>query len=93
MTHTTRVDEFVARAADQISRHAERELEALVAVSSPSGDVGGAEEAIAVCSALLPPDATPRARDELDPSGRARPDRPDRRLGPARLLLLGHLNR
>ena len=39
-------------AADEIVTRAEREIEALVAVSSPSGDLAGAEEAIA------------RARDE-----------------------------
>jgi glutamate carboxypeptidase len=32
-------------------------MEALVSVSSPSGDVHGGEEAIAVCTALLPPAA------------------------------------
>src|SRR5947199_9414157 len=49
-----RVDEFIANAASAIAARAERELEALVAVSSPSGDVQGAEEAVAVCAALLP---------------------------------------
>jgi glutamate carboxypeptidase len=38
----------------EIAARAERELEALVAVSSPSGDVEGAEEAVAVVCALLP---------------------------------------
>lgn len=51
------MDQFVSRAAAQISARAERELEALVAVSSPSGDVAGADEALAVCAALLPPEA------------------------------------
>ena len=48
------MDPWVAAGAEEIAGHAERELEALVAVSSPSGDVRGAEEAISVCSALLP---------------------------------------
>jgi glutamate carboxypeptidase len=86
------VDEFVARAGSEISRHAERELEALVAVSSPSGDVGGAEEAIAVCSALLPPDATLERATSSTPQGA--PDLIARIGGSGRrqLLLLGHLD-
>ena len=48
---------FVESNAAAMARRAEREMEALVAVSSPSGDVHGGEEAIAVCSALLPPSA------------------------------------
>ena len=40
----------------------ERELEALVAVSSPSGDRHGAEEALAICAALLPDAAEPEPR-------------------------------
>ena len=39
--------------AAQLAARAERDLEALVAVSSPSGDVAGAEEAVAVASALV----------------------------------------
>jgi glutamate carboxypeptidase len=86
------VDELVAGPAAEIAAHAERELEALVAVSSPSGDQPGAEEAIAVCTALLPaaartervPCSTPESADDLvavlDGSGRRR------------LLLLGHLD-
>jgi len=92
VTHTTGVDEFVARAALQIAGRAERELEALVAVSSPSGDVGGAEEAIAVCGAMLPaqasvertPSSTPRGADDLIARIVGS--------GAARLLLLGHLD-
>ena len=51
------MDPWVQRAAAEIARRAERELEALVAVSSPSGDVHGAEECAAVCAALLPDEA------------------------------------
>ena len=49
---------WIDDAAQRIAGHAERELEALVAVSSPSGDSHGSEEALAVCAALLP-DAAP----------------------------------
>jgi glutamate carboxypeptidase len=71
---------------------AERELEALVAVSSPSGDVEGAEECVALAAAFLPTEAaverpecsTPHhARDLV---GRLRGT------GDGRLLLLGHLD-
>src|SRR4051794_41432005 len=48
---------WVARCPQEIGRRAERELEALVAVSSPSGDRHGADECAAVCAALLPDDA------------------------------------
>src|SRR5215208_3819221 len=51
------MDEWVARCSREIGRRAERELEALVAVSSPSGDRHGADECAAVCAALVPDDA------------------------------------
>ena len=38
------MDSFVAQAAEKIGLRAERELEALVAVSSPSGDVAEQKE-------------------------------------------------
>ena len=83
---------WIASAAADIAARAERELDALVAVSSPSGDSHGAEEAIAVASALLPagasverlpcssPDHAPDLLARITGSGRAR------------LLLLGHLD-
>lgn len=86
------MDQFVAQAAAEIAARAERELEALVGVSSPSGDVAGAEEALAVCAALLPteariervPSSTPGSAPDLIArlSGR----------GSRRLLLLGHVD-
>src|SRR5205085_466358 len=45
--------DWIGPAAEALARHAERELEALVAVSSPSGDRHGAEEALALCAAFL----------------------------------------
>ncbi len=51
------MDPLITAEAAQIALRAERDLEALVAVSSPSGDLPGAEEALAVCAALLPPEA------------------------------------
>lgn len=85
-------EEFVRAAARTIAARAERELEALVAVSSPSGDVNGADEALALCAALLPPEAdvervpcsTPGGADDL--LARVRGS------GKRRLLLLGHVD-
>jgi glutamate carboxypeptidase len=83
---------WVADRAAAMAARAERELEALVAVSSPSGDVRGADEAAAVCAALLPerarierpecssPDHAPDLLAHLEGTGRRR------------LLLLGHLD-
>jgi glutamate carboxypeptidase len=86
------MDELLADSAVEIAAHAERELEALVAISSPSGDVPGAEEAIALCAALLPVGA----RTERVPCSTASgaPDLIARLTGRGgrRLLLLGHLD-
>ena len=86
------MDQFVADGATEIASRAPRELEALVGVSSPSGDVDGAEEALAVCAALLPPQAEIE-RVECSTPGSA-PDliaRIDGH-GAGRLLLLGHVD-
>jgi glutamate carboxypeptidase len=86
------MDQFVADGAAEIAARAPRELEALVAVSSPSGDVEGAEEAIALCAAFLPPQAeiervpcsTPGSADDMVARIAGS--------GSQRLLLLGHLD-
>jgi glutamate carboxypeptidase len=86
------VDASLAQAADEIAERAERELEALVAVSSPSGDVHGAEEALALCAALLPAKAQIERADCSTP-GSAR-DLVARisGTGRCRLMLLGHID-
>ena len=86
------MDPFVAEGAAEIASRAGRELEALVGVSSPSGDVDGAEESLAVCAALLPAQAEIE-RVECSTPGSA----PDliariRGQGRVRLLLLGHVD-
>jgi glutamate carboxypeptidase len=82
----------VIDAAERVALVAERELEALVGVSTPSGDVAGAEEAVALCVAFLPPEAEPERLDCSTP-GHA-PDLVGRLRGSGRrrLLLLGHLD-
>jgi glutamate carboxypeptidase len=71
---------------------AERELEALVSVSSPSGDSRGAEEAAALMAALLPPEAevarVPCSSPDHAPDFEARVWGQ----GGARVLLLGHVD-
>ena len=79
-------------AASRMALAAERELEALVAVSSPSGDVEGAEECVALATAFLPTEADAERVDCSTPAhardlvGRLRGS------GSKRVLLLGHLD-
>jgi len=86
------IDPWVAATAPAIAARAERELDALVGVSSPSGDVKGAEEAVAICAALL------GAPIEVERVPCSSPDHaPDllarvRGEGARRVLLLGHLD-
>jgi glutamate carboxypeptidase len=86
------MDPWVQRGAADIAGRAERELEALVAVSSPSGDVHGAEECAAVCVALLPGEAAVE-RIACSSPGHA----PDllarlRGTGARRVVLVGHVD-
>jgi glutamate carboxypeptidase len=86
------VDDWIAERAAAIAARAERELEALVGVSSPSGDVAGATEAAAIAAALLPGEATvehvPCSSPGHAPDFVARV----RGTGTGRVLLLGHLD-
>ena len=86
------MDPWVEREAADVAARAERELEALVAVSTPSGDVHGAEEAAAIMAALLPPEADV-TRPSCSTPGHAR-DFEARVAGDGgrRLLLLGHVD-
>lgn len=86
------MDAWVETAAAEIARHAERELEALVGVSTPSGDVHGAEEAVALCVAFAPAEAAP---ERIPCSTEGHADDLVLKLtgtGERRLLLLGHLD-
>jgi len=86
------VSDWVHAEAARIARRAERELDALVAVSSPSGDVHGADEAVAICIALLPDQAEierlPCSTDGYAADLLARV----RGTGTGRVLLLGHVD-
>jgi len=86
------MDPQIETDAAEIAARAERELEALVGISSPSGDVDGAEEAIAVCGALLPPEAEIE-RVPCSTAGFA-PDLIATIVGEGerRLMLLGHID-
>jgi glutamate carboxypeptidase len=86
------MDPWVAEQAERIGARARRELEALVGISSPSGDVPGAEECAAVCAALLPDGATVE-RPQCSSPDHA-PDLLARisGTGTGRIVLLGHLD-
>jgi glutamate carboxypeptidase len=86
------MDLWVAEQADAIAARAERELEALVAVSTPSGDREAGEQAAAVAASFAPPEADVE-RIPCSTAGHA----DDlllwvRGTGERRLLLLGHLD-
>jgi glutamate carboxypeptidase len=86
------VSEWISTTAAAIARHAERELDALVSVSSPSGDVNGAEEAVRVAAAFLPDEA---AIERIPCSSEGYADDLLAHLpgtGDRRLLLIGHLD-
>lgn len=86
------MERWIAEAAQRIAARAPDELERLVAVSSPSGDVTGADEAFAVALSLAP-DAARAERAECSSADHAE----DLILtlegrGQGRLLLLGHVD-
>jgi glutamate carboxypeptidase len=89
---TATIDPTIAAQAAEIADRAEAELAALVDVSSPSGDVPGAEAAIGVCIELLP-DGAEIERPPCSTAGSA----PDliatlRGTGERRIMLLGHVD-
>jgi glutamate carboxypeptidase len=85
-------DPRIAGQAAEIAARAPAQLAELVAISSPSGDVAGAEAAVALCTTLLPPGAV-LERPACSTAGSA----PDllgtvTGTGRRRVLLLGHLD-
>ena len=86
------MDPWIEAGARFIARRARRELEALVAVSSPSGDVHGGEDCAALCRAFMP-DGIEIERPPCSSPGHA----PDviarmRGTGTGRIVLVGHLD-
>jgi glutamate carboxypeptidase len=83
---------IAAQAWEIAARAVQSELRALVDISSPSGDVAGAEAAIGVCVQLLP-EGSRVARPECSSPGCA-PDLVARLegTGTGRLVLLGHVD-
>lgn len=83
---------WITASSEAIATRAERDLAALVDVSSPSGDREAAESAVAVATALLPDDV------EVERLPCSSPDHAEdllahmRGTGSGRLLLLGHLD-
>jgi glutamate carboxypeptidase len=86
------VDPWIAQHAAAIATRAERELEALVAISTPSGDVHGADEAAALVAALAPDEATIERVECSSPDHAADLLIRLSGSGSRRLLLLGHLD-
>jgi len=86
------MDPWIEQAAAEIGRRAPRELEALVAVSSPSGDVHGANECASLCAALAPDEAQ-LTRVPCSSAGHAE-DLVARLIGEGggKVLLLGHID-
>jgi glutamate carboxypeptidase len=86
------MDPWIAETAAELAHRIPREIEALVGVSSPSGDVAGAEECIAVCALLLPEEAEIE-RIPCSSEGHAQ-DTVARLYGSGskRILLLGHVD-
>jgi glutamate carboxypeptidase len=84
--------DWIEEHAGPLAERAERDLEALVAISSPSGDAAAAEEVVAVATALAPAGA--QAHRVPCSSAEHAPDLLLRVAGPGsrRLLLLGHLD-
>jgi glutamate carboxypeptidase len=89
---TGAVDQWIAETATSIADRALAQLEALVGVSTPSGDVKGAQEAEAIVAALLPTGAhlehLPCSSPDHAPDFCARVTG----TGSRRILLLGHLD-
>jgi glutamate carboxypeptidase len=86
------VDPWIAQHAAAIATRAERELEALVAISTPSGDVHGADEAAALVAALAPDEAAIERVECSSPDHAADLLISLTGTGSRRLLLLGHLD-
>ncbi|MFL5863016.1 MAG: M20/M25/M40 family metallo-hydrolase [Solirubrobacteraceae bacterium] len=86
------IDPLIAAEAEEIAASATAELQELVDISSPSGDVAGAERALAVCVRLLPAGAVVE-RPRCSSAGHA-PDLVGTVAGTGikKVMLLGHVD-
>jgi glutamate carboxypeptidase len=85
-------DVDIAASAEEIAQRAEGELESLVGISSPSGDVDGAERALELCTSLLP-DGAEVQRPRCSTPGSARDlIATVNGSGSRRVMLLGHVD-
>ncbi|MGZ4176271.1 MAG: M20/M25/M40 family metallo-hydrolase [Solirubrobacteraceae bacterium] len=85
-------DPLIAAEAGEIAASAPAELQELVAISSPSGDIAGAERALAVCVRLLPEGAVVQRAECSSPD-----HAPDligtvSGTGTKKVMLLGHVD-
>jgi glutamate carboxypeptidase len=85
-------DPVIAAEAAEIAARAPGELTWLVDISSPSGDVDGAERALELCTRLLPPGARVERPACSTPGSAADLIGTVTGTGAARLLLLGHVD-
>jgi glutamate carboxypeptidase len=89
---TAAADSRIAADAAEIAARGEAELERLVAISSPSGDVPGTEQAVALCAELLPSGATVQRPRSSSPDGAPDLLATVSGTGARRVLLLGHVD-
>jgi glutamate carboxypeptidase len=86
------MEAWIAEGAERIAVRAEEELERFVAISSPSGDITGADEALRLAISLAPAGASAKR------AKCSSPDHPADLIltlpgsGSGRLLLLGHVD-
>lgn len=82
----------IAAQAAEIAARAESELEQLVGVSSPSGDVSGAEQVLALCARLLPQGAAVQRPRSSTPGSAPDLIGTVSGSGARRVMLLGHVD-
>jgi glutamate carboxypeptidase len=89
---STAADPSIAAGADEIAASASAELQELVDISSPSGDVAGAERALAVCVRLLPEGAVVQRPECSSPDHASDLIGTVTGTGARKMMLLGHVD-
>jgi glutamate carboxypeptidase len=85
-------DPLIAAEAQELSASATDELRELVDISSPSGDIAGAERSLAVCIGLLPDGATVHRPECSSPDHAADLVGTVTGAGTLKMMLLGHVD-